>query len=59
MPRFIAEVSFRFEAESLETAGAEIRRLQQVAVAAGFELERGRVTDAPPDDEGGWTSYAG
>lgn len=57
MPRFIAEVSFRFEAESLETAGAEISRLQQAAMAVGFELKRGRVTNAPPQDKGGWTSY--
>jgi hypothetical protein len=40
---FRAKVDFRFEAESLETAGRDLRRLQQVARDAGFELVSGRV----------------
>jgi hypothetical protein len=61
MARFIAEVTFRFESESVETAGGELRRLGDAAEQAGFELVRGKVTPAPPDEDqnqSGWTSYA-
>jgi hypothetical protein len=60
MGKFIAEVSFRFESGSLESAGAALRRLGDAASDAGFELVRGKVTPAPPKDEddSGWTSYA-
>jgi hypothetical protein len=43
MPPFNAEAVFRFEAESVEAAGAELRRLAEAARTVGFELERGRV----------------
>jgi hypothetical protein len=58
-PLFLVEASFRFRSESLEKAGGEIRRLAKAAESAGFELRRGRVTEAPPDDadDTGWTSY--
>ena len=47
MVTFIAEVSFRFESESIETQGAELRRLRDAAENIGFELVRGKVTPAP------------
>lgn len=56
---FNAEVVFRFEAESVEAAGAELRRLALAARTVGFELQRGRIeprsTDAEASD--GPTSY--
>lgn len=58
MPRFVAEVEFTFEAESLEAVGAELRRLSQAAGDAGFEMRRGRAVPAPPaDDDAGPTGY--
>jgi hypothetical protein len=58
MPRFLAEVSFHFESESLQTAGAGLQRLSQAAQEVGFDLRRGKVTEArrDKDDESGWTS---
>jgi hypothetical protein len=59
MPPFTAEAVFRFEAESVEAAGAELRRLALAARAVGFQIEQGRAearsTDADEDD--GWTNY--
>jgi hypothetical protein len=57
---FRAKVDFRFEAESLETAGRDLRRLQQVARDAGFELISGRVDPDGSDerDRAGGTPYA-
>jgi hypothetical protein len=53
MPAFNAEVVFRFEAESIEAAGAELRRLAQAAQTVGFELRQGRVESRSEDaDEG-------
>jgi hypothetical protein len=59
MARFLAEVSFLFDSESVQTAGADLRRLSEAAQEVGFELKRGKVTEAPPDqdDESGGTSY--
>lgn len=59
MPRFVAEAELRFECESQEAVGAELRRLQEVVAGAGFELRRARVDPAPPDadDDSGWTNY--
>lgn len=59
MEAFFADVRLRFEAESLEAAGRALRRLQQVAQGAGFELREGKVTPAPEDEERseGWTGY--
>jgi hypothetical protein len=51
MPLFLADVQFRFEAEALESAGSELRRLQEAARAVGFELRRGQVAPAPPEEE--------
>jgi hypothetical protein len=51
MARFIAEGSFRFESESVETAGADLRRLSAAAQDVGFDLVRGKVTPAPPDED--------
>lgn len=60
MEDFELQGRFRFRAESLEAAGAEIRRLQEAAEQAGFEMSTGTVVPAPPDDEpeDGWTGYA-
>jgi hypothetical protein len=58
MPRFLAEVEFTFEADSVEAVGAELRRLSQAAEAVGFELRRGQAVPAPPEeDDSGWTGY--
>jgi hypothetical protein len=59
MARFLAEVSFHFDSDSVQTAGADLRRLSEAAQQVGFDLKRGNVTEAPPDedDESGWTSY--
>ena len=59
MPPFNAEVVFRFEAESIEAAGAELRRLALAAQSVGFELERGRVEPgSTAEDDDGPTSYS-
>jgi hypothetical protein len=60
MPPFNAEVLFHFDAESLEAAGADLRRLALAARTLGFEMQRGRVepgstTDA--DEGDGPSSY--
>lgn len=59
MASFNAEVVFRFEAESIEAAGALLRRLALTAATIGFELQEGHVEPRSPDAEGdeGWTSY--
>ena len=51
MASFIVEVSFRFESESVERAAAELRRLSDATENVGFELVRGKVTPAPPDED--------
>ncbi len=60
MPKFEAAVVFHFDSDSLETAGAELRKLQEVARAAGFTVVSGQVvhpiTHEPGDDSGG-TGY--
>jgi predicted TIM-barrel fold metal-dependent hydrolase len=60
VPPFNAKVVFRFEAESVEAAGRELRRLARAAAAVGFELEQGRVEPRPADPEDGQdcTGYA-
>ena len=55
--KFLAEVSFRFEAESAENAGAAIRRLMQAAEVVGFELETATVNPAEPKEAGEGTGY--
>lgn len=59
MPRSVAEVEFRFECESQEAAGAALHRLFEAAQTVGFDLQRGQVVPAPPeeDDDSGWTGY--
>jgi hypothetical protein len=59
MPPFTAEVVFRFEAESVEAAGAELRRLALAARTVGFELEQGRVEarSTGADEDDGWSNY--
>lgn len=52
MTSFRADTVFRFQSESLETAGRELRRLAVVARDAGFELETARVEQSEPDDDG-------
>jgi hypothetical protein len=47
----MAKSEFRFEAESLDAAGHELRRLQTAAAAVGFDLRRGEVVPAPPEEE--------
>jgi hypothetical protein len=54
---FRAEVVFRFEAESLETAGSDLRRLQQAARDAGFESMSARVEPDEPEEHTGGTPY--
>jgi hypothetical protein len=62
MEEFIAEIRFRFPAESLTAAGSHLNKLSLVARTAGFEMESGKVVSAPPPDvhrEGGTgTEYA-
>jgi hypothetical protein len=50
---FRADTVFRFESESLEAAGRELRRLAVVARDAGFWLETARVEQSEAEDEGG------
>jgi hypothetical protein len=58
---FRAEVVFRFESESLETAGHQLRQLQLAARDAGFQSMSARVEpDEPeePEERTGGTPYA-
>ena len=59
MPPFAAEVVFGFHAESVEAAGAHLRRLAAAARNVGFELESGRVEprSAAADEDDEPTSY--
>jgi hypothetical protein len=59
MPHFVAHVELLFDAASLEAAGREIRRLQEAAAAAGFDLRSAEVVPALPQvaEDNGWTSY--
>jgi hypothetical protein len=58
--RFDAEVWFRFDSENLPTAGAELKRLREVAERAGFELRGAKVTPATPgESKAGWSEKVG
>jgi hypothetical protein len=58
MPRFVAEVEFTFEADSVEAVGAELRRLSQAAQDAGFEMRRGKAVPAQAEEhDSGSTDY--
>lgn len=55
-----AEVWFRFDSESVSTAGADIQRLKQAAASAGFDLRGARVTTATPgQSKEGWSEKVG
>ncbi len=59
MEEFIAEIRFRFQAESIDAAGAHLRKLSMLTGATGFDMESAKVEPAPPRVEGeGGTSYA-
>ena len=56
MARLDVEVWFRFDSESVSTAGADIQRLKEVATRAGFELRGAKVTPAEPgESKSGWS----
>jgi hypothetical protein len=63
--KFDAEVWFGFDSENVSSAGADLKRLREVAERAGFELRGGKVTPATPgetkagwsEEVDGWTSY--
>jgi hypothetical protein len=60
MPTFVAQVEFRFAAESVDACGKRLRELGTVAHSVGFEMKSGRVEAAPLNtdaDAGGWTGY--
>jgi hypothetical protein len=58
MERFTAEVKFSFEAETIESAGGQLRRLAEAAANAGFDMTDGVVVPgAEPIDNSGWTPY--
>ena len=57
---FVADVEFRFSADSVEAGGSRLRELAAAASRVGFEMKRGRVEPDPaiPDpDADGWTQY--
>lgn len=56
--RFTAGVKFSFEAETIETAGAQLRRLAGAATSVGFDMTDGVVVSgSEPIDNSGWTLY--
>lgn len=58
MERFTVEVKFSFETETIETAGAQLRRLSEAATSVGFDMTEAVVVPGSESiDEGGWTSY--
>ena len=58
MERFTAEVRFSFQAETIETAGAQLRRLSEAATSVGFDMtEAVVVPGTEPGDESDWTPY--
>jgi hypothetical protein len=55
-----AEAWFRFDSDSVSTAGVDIQRLKQAAASAGFELRGAKVTPATPgESKEGWSEKAG
>jgi hypothetical protein len=58
VPTFKATIQFRFEAESIEKAGAELRRLQVAAREIGVTDVTGQVMLDEADADEGWTGYA-
>ena len=65
MAQVDADVWFRFNAENVSSAGADLLRLKEAALAAGFDLRGAKVTVAAPGDStpgwaqksDGWTHY--
>jgi hypothetical protein len=57
---FIAELRFRFQADTLAAAGAHLHRLSEAARTVGFDMESGKLLPAPSDADsgGGWKGYA-
>ncbi len=52
MPRYIAHLTFVFDAPSIEDGGRRIRELATAAQAVGFELEGvGTVDESPPPED--------
>jgi hypothetical protein len=59
MEEFIAEIRFRFRAESIVAGGSHLHRLSVLAQTIGFEMESGKVLPAPPEaDRHDGTGYA-
>jgi hypothetical protein len=54
---FRVEASFRFEAESIEAAGASVRRVMEAAEVVGFEIETATVNPSEPKEPGRGTGY--
>lgn len=53
-----AEVTFDFDAESLEAAGSRLRQLADAARDVGFDLVRGEVSERVDGrTDGDWTPY--
>jgi hypothetical protein len=58
MAKFVVELRFRLEADSLESAGGAVRHLQQAVAANGFELADAEIRPESGDEpDPGWTSY--
>lgn len=58
MPTFVAQVEFRFAANSVEAAGKGLRELAKAADSVGFEMKTGRVEGAPLSTGADtWTGY--
>jgi hypothetical protein len=49
MVDLIATVRFAFTISSLEDSAAALRRLQEAALTAGFEMRDGSISPAPHD----------
>ncbi len=45
------EVTFYFRSDSVQAAGAEIRRLADAAEEVGFDITGVRVEEAPPPEQ--------
>ena len=58
MEQFTAQVTFTFEAETIESAGTQLRRLAEAAANAGFDMTDAVVVPgAKPINDSDWTPY--
>ena len=59
MEPFRVVATFAFEAETIEAAGREIRKLSEAAAAAGFSIQSAQVEPMPPEkpESAGGTAY--